>query len=211
MEIFGFLSLCAIMPIMLKMYECLQCSFGLFYCPLDCFTLALLLGTRRFLSKLTMTRMVSSLVWRSRMCSCKPASLRISLLTFGTFAICARRANWTQSSLPWQCILCSKNKLEKILLLSWHQTWCLPPWGQRWKCSCLCTWPPISLLTGRGCDRPGRRQQQKCLPESWAGGYGQGDTGASAGEDGTGERGAGAGVHNLCQEYRNSQFTGNTN
>ena len=49
-------------------------------------------GTRRSSSRQTTTRMVSYPGWRSRMCSCRPASLRISSLIFGTFATCGRWA-----------------------------------------------------------------------------------------------------------------------
>ena len=49
-------------------------------------------GTRRSSSRQTTTRMVSYPGWRLRTCSCRPASLRISSLTFGTFATCGRWA-----------------------------------------------------------------------------------------------------------------------
>ena len=64
------------------------------------------LGIRHFLSRQTMTRMVSSPGWRSRMCSCKLVYLRISLLTFGTFAICAR---WSLLRVGWKLMPCLWN------------------------------------------------------------------------------------------------------
>ena len=61
---------------------CLLCSYHNF----------VLTGTRRSSSRQTTTRMVSYPGWRLRTCSCRPASLRISSLTFGTFATCGRWA-----------------------------------------------------------------------------------------------------------------------